>query len=1028
MKFYCGTKGLVQSLTALFISAGMIFSLWAPAGASRSRVQVSPETTVQTQDNKISAATAATAASGVVIQWRSALDPDNLGFNIYRVQAGVRLRANREIVPGAIFVANKRTLPSDVYSYSWFDRAGTPDSTYYIESVSTRGITQLDNRAITVTTKSNVAFASGGVTNASESKAGSDADNSSLQKSFPAAASTIAPVPNGALEDQWSIAAKPGLKISIKNDGWYRVTQQDMAAAGFNPTVDIRNLRLFGDGQELAINTSQALGPFSSGDYIEFYGRGLDVPTSDTRTYYLIADSVAGKRVRGELHVDSATAASAPLLVTSLPVVERPSWFGFVWTFLSLPEKPISGVGEVGSDTQLKPARESERAGNTAPLIDAPATPAPQPIAARPVISSDAPGVNKPQDQAQLPEPSVQSPSTKKAMVQNKAKKNRKTIRRHYNHAETTNAIAPASFDFTVEQKDRFNYFLNVLNGDAENFFGRVLSSLTVNQTLTTPNLDSTAAGPARLEIALQGVSILSHQVNIQLNNVALGSLNYFGLDHLVQSFDVPLSSLQNGANTLTFTPVAGGGVSLVDYARITYPHAYRADSDKLRFNLRGTQSLSVDGFSTPNVRLIDYTDPLAVTIAKPPAHATASGYAITVSNSSPRVKAQRLLFAIPDGQFEQPAALVLNEASSLNSGNLSPIITNGADFLIVSTKELIPSFSAPVAPTNASFISQRQAQGFTVATVNVDDIYDEFAYGLHGPQAIKNFLSFAVTHWSIAPRYVILAGDASLDPRNYTFASNLDLVPTKLVDATYNETASDDWLADFDNDGTADIAIGRLPVRTASDASLVISKIVNFAPANVPQDALLIADDPGTPAQWDFETANDDVQALLPSSMTVQRVNVRTEPSIAQATADIVSGFNQGRAVVNYSGHGSINVWSGSAIFDDAHATALTNGDKLSFVIVMDCLNGFFHDPNLRSLSEAFLLAPNGGAVAAFASSGLTSTPGQRQMELQLYKSLYGAQPIAVGDAIKTAKAATQDFDVRRTWIYFGDPSLKIR
>jgi hypothetical protein len=48
--------------------------------------------------------------------------------------------------------------------------------------------------------------------------------------------------------------------------------------------------------------------------------------------------------------------------------------------------------------------------------------------------------------------------------------------------------------------------------------------------------------------------------------------------------------------------------------------------------------------------------------------------------------------------------------------------------------------------------------------------------------------------------------------------------------------------------------------------------------------------------------------------------------------------------------------------------------------------------------------------------------------MELQLYKSLYGAQPIAVGDAIKTAKAATQDFDVRRTWIYFGDPSLKIR
>jgi hypothetical protein len=44
------------------------------------------------------------------------------------------------------------------------------------------------------------------------------------------------------------------------------------------------------------------------------------------------------------------------------------------------------------------------------------------------------------------------------------------------------------------------------------------------------------------------------------------------------------------------------------------------------------------------------------------------------------------------------------------------------------------------------------------------------------------------------------------------------------------------------------------------------------------------------------------------------------------------------------------------------------------------------------------------------------------------LYASLYGGQSIAVGDAIKTAKAATTDIDVRRTWIYFGDPSLKIR
>jgi len=73
-------------------------------------------------------------------------------------------------------------------------------------------------------------------------------------------------------------------------------------------------------------------------------------------------------------------------------------------------------------------------------------------------------------------------------------------------------------------------------------------------------------------------------------------------------------------------------------------------------------------------------------------------------------------------------------------------------------------------------------------------------------------------------------------------------------------------------------------------------------------------------------------------------------------------------------------------------------------------------------------LRAPNGGAVATFASSGLTIAQGQHEMGQQLYAQLYSGPPIALGDAIKIAKASTFDIDVKRTWIFFGDPSLKIR
>jgi hypothetical protein len=93
-----------------------------------------------------------------------------------------------------------------------------------------------------------------------------------------------------------------------------------------------------------------------------------------------------------------------------------------------------------------------------------------------------------------------------------------------------------------------------------------------------------------------------------------------------------------------------------------------------------------------------------------------------------------------------------------------------------------------------------------------------------------------------------------------------------------------------------------------------------------------------------------------------------------------------------------------------------------------MDCLNGYFQDPILLSLSEALLKAPNGGAVATFASSGLTIAQGQHDMGRELYTQLYSGPPMALGDAIKLAKAATFDIDVKRTWIFFGDPSMKIR
>lgn len=1098
--------GLVRSLLALSVSFAVVLSATAlsfagagnPSGKSSAESALkkfaAPEQNSSAPNElKITAATAIKTTEGVLLQWRTNSTTDNVGFNIYREKGGKRTRANREIIPGAAFGPPPAMMRGG-YSYGWLDRSGTADSVYYIESINLQGATKLHDALGPVVNQS------GAGTQTPESSSGTESADQP-ERSYPAGGSPQLNLPNGQLEDQFAIAAQTALKIAVKKDGWYRVTQPQMVAAGFNPTVDIRNLRLFGEAKEVAISTSQSSGQFGASDYIEFYGRRLDTPTTDARIYYLVAGTTPGKRVIGQNRTNGDDGDDAPPIGPPPPPVATPTPAPVSSSPVSVAPAPAQPVlndriffpmyvgrdydwlldgglkpgtalpkrdgGNSQSDQQpaastssepvqfsgYNPVSRARKSANANEALDAVAPVSAdvneQKENAQNTASSETPSVVRlPVAAKPAPDPTpvaraaatAQFRKGKTSRKKKRTRSRRATPRPEHSHAVFSLAAAPANYENIVERRDRGIYFVAVLNGEKENYFGQVLAFVPspgnpATMIINSPNPDISVAAPAKLEIALQGANAGFHQISIEFNGVNIGQFAFNGFDpsqggNPVQTFDIPLAQLHDGANTIKFIVPSTGDLSVVDYAKLTYPHLYKADSGSLRFTLGGTQTRTVDGFATRNVRLIDYTDPFNCIVIKPDTEPTASGFKITVPVAPVFSKSARLLSAVPQNQFETAASLTLSQPSTLNTGNLSATATHGADFLIISHKTLLASWTP--------LLNLRQSQGKTVAAVDIEDVFDEFSYGAHGPQAIKDFLSYANTNWVTKPKYIIFGGDASLDPRNYEGFGNLDLVPTKLLDATYNETASDEWMVDFDNDGVGEIPSGRLPVRTTAEADLVVSKIVNYSPAVVPQAALLIADDPGTPPLFDFETGNDQVQALLPASMTVQRVNVRLDGSGPSTTA-IFDGINQGRIIVNYSGHGTLDSWASSVIFTKDHAAALTNGmNKLTFVIVMDCLNGYFQAPNVQSLSEAFLkscatpvcsaVSPTGGAVAVFASSGLTTTPGQREMELELYRQLYGPTIMPVGDAIKIAKTASNDIDVRRTWIYFGDPSMKIR
>jgi hypothetical protein len=93
----------------------------------------------------------------------------------------------------------------------------------------------------------------------------------------------------------------------------------------------------------------------------------------------------------------------------------------------------------------------------------------------------------------------------------------------------------------------------------------------------------------------------------------------------------------------------------------------------------------------------------------------------------------------------------------------------------------------------------------------------------------------------------------------------------------------------------------------------------------------------------------------------------------------------------------------------------------------MMTCLNGFFDDVYQESLAESVLMAPNGGGVAVWASSGLLDPAPQIQMDKQLWQALIANPSLPLGDAIAKAKQSITDLDTRRTYILFGDPLLQV-
>ena len=342
----------------------------------------------------------------------------------------------------------------------------------------------------------------------------------------------------------------------------------------------------------------------------------------------------------------------------------------------------------------------------------------------------------------------------------------------------------------------------------------------------------SAVSGAAELELYLQGASEsggpVDHHVSVSVNGVPAGEAQFAGKKPYRMRLSLPASLLREGGNELQLTNVADAGVaSYVFLDRFTFAHPQLSSLAGGRFDgvwpESGSVSLQAPGPVSGRFVVVDVTRPALQGVSGSAGPGTSSSSAAPVWLTGYETTAGGVRFRVEAGHrywVGSDSALFSPRVSQVQPSGLKSAV-NQADYLLIAPG----AFLAAAEP----LLARRADQGLTTRAVAFEEIADEFGHGQPSAEAIKDFLSFAFQSWARpSARYVLLLGDSSYDPRNFTGTSQPSPLPALWTKTSYLWTVSDPQLAAVNGeDALPDLAIGRLPATTLEQASSLIQKLL---------------------------------------------------------------------------------------------------------------------------------------------------------------------------------------------------------
>lgn len=506
----------------------------------------------------------------------------------------------------------------------------------------------------------------------------------------------------------------------------------------------------------------------------------------------------------------------------------------------------------------------------------------------------------------------------------------------------------------------------------------------------------------------------------------------------------------QNGLNQvdLTLSP-DGSSKPGFDYLDITYRRSLTPESNRIQFvteNVNGVAEIAlVDNFSgTPIV--FDLTDP-------------ANPVRITGGLRSSGLFTFRSDLSVADwnhflvtelAQAYSPAMIESIQIIDLRS------VARQVDMFIVTSNQFAGALD--------EYVQYRESDSMSIMVVTVEDIMDNFGFGLYDPAAIRDFFKYAYENYTApAPAIALMVGDANHDFLDVMNTGVPNIVPAFIhyrpsIDISY----SDDNFVYFDKygildsdtsltrigDGGVDMLIARWPITSVSELDRIVDRIKQYeSPANFGfwrSRITLVADDEygGDFNNETFHTTDSEKLDTLyiPRAYNRDKIYLIEYPRVGSdkpAVNDaIVNSFNRGSLIVNYVGHGNPDVWAHEHVFRrGSDIPRLDNYDMLPLVFAASCAIAFFDDPKREGMAEDFLVMPGGGAIGVISPTRLVYAGDNAQFNRAVFDILFNEPELTLCEAMFSAKLRRQYlndttmYPVRndRAYAFFGDPLLNL-